>query len=56
EYNTSSPLSSLTVPKRCPSKFEKEWLSDPQHFSFLNECKSDATKALCITCNIQFLI
>lgn len=54
--NTSSALSSRTVPKRYQSKFKKEWLSDPQYSSFLKECKRDATKALCITCNVAFSI
>jgi hypothetical protein len=31
-------------------------VSDPKYSSFLKECKNDATKALCIVCNIQFSI
>jgi hypothetical protein len=42
--------------KRYPSKFKKEWLSNSHFSSFLRECKSDATKALCIVCNVQFSI
>ncbi|CAF5065213.1 unnamed protein product, partial [Rotaria sp. Silwood1] len=53
---TSLPLPSRTVSKRYLSKLKKEWLSDPQYSSFLRECKNDATKALCIPCNIQFSI
>ncbi len=42
--------------KRYSSKFKKEWLSNSHFSSFLRECKSDATKALCIVCNVQFSI
>jgi hypothetical protein len=53
---TLSSLPSSTVSKRYLSKFKKEWSSDPKYSSFLKECKNDATKALCIVCNIQFSI
>ncbi|CAF3803930.1 unnamed protein product [Rotaria sp. Silwood1] len=53
---TSSPLPFRTAPKRYLPKFYKEWLSDPQYSSFLNEYKNDARNALCIACNIQFSI
>lgn len=42
--------------KRYQSKFRKEWLSNSLFSTFLRECKSDPTKALCITCNVQFSI
>ena len=42
--------------KRYKSKFKKEWLSNSYFSTFLRECKTDQTKALCITCNIQFSI
>ena len=54
--SSSSSSSSVAITKRYLSKFKKEWLSNPKHSSFLKECKSDTTKALCIVCNIQFSI
>jgi len=42
--------------KRYTSKFKQEWLSMSQFSSFLRECKTDGTKALCIVCNVQFSI
>jgi hypothetical protein len=47
--------------KSCPVTvsgyhFKKEWLSHSNFFTFLRECKTDRTKALWITCNIQFSI
>ncbi len=51
----SSPLVSKEN-KRYKSKFKKEWLSNSNFSTFLRECKTDRTKTLCITCNIQFSI
>ncbi|CAM4772276.1 unnamed protein product [Rotaria magnacalcarata] len=48
----SSPSSSTSrVNKRYQPKFKKEWLSNSFFATFLRECKTDQTKALCITCN-----
>jgi hypothetical protein len=47
--------SSSKANKRYSSKFKKEWLSNSYFSTFLRECKTDRTKALCITCNLQFL-
>ncbi|CAF5049989.1 unnamed protein product [Rotaria magnacalcarata] len=53
----SSPsLSTSRVNKRYQPKFKKEWLSNSFFATFLRECETDQTKALCITCNIQFSI
>jgi hypothetical protein len=52
---TLSSLPSSTAPKRYLSKFKEEWSCDPK-YSFLKECKNDATKALCVVCNIQFSV
>jgi len=51
----SSSLSP-TVNKRYRAKFKKEWLSISNFSTFLRECKTDSTKALCIVCNTQFSI
>jgi hypothetical protein len=53
--NISSPSVSKEN-KRYKSKFKKEWLSNSYFSTFLRECKTDRTKALCITCNVQFSI
>jgi len=53
---TLSTLPSRIIPKHYHSKFYNEWLSDPKYSSVLKECKNDATKTLCIMCNIQFSI
>jgi hypothetical protein len=52
----SSPLSASKSNKRYQCKFRKEWLSKSDFSTFLRECKVDPTKALCITCNVQFSI
>ncbi|CAF1564257.1 unnamed protein product, partial [Adineta ricciae] len=52
---TSSP-SATRSNKRYHSKFKKEWLSNSFFSTFLRECKTDQTKAMCIVCNIQFSI
>ena len=52
----NSSSSSSKVNKRYQSKFKKEWLSHSYFSTFLRECKTDQTKALCITCNLQFSI
>ncbi|CAM4974346.1 unnamed protein product [Rotaria socialis] len=51
----SSPSASR-INKRYQSKFKKEWLSNSYFSTFLRECKTDQTKAVCVTCNIQFSI
>ncbi|CAF1575662.1 unnamed protein product [Adineta steineri] len=51
----SSPLTSRAN-KRYQSRFKKEWLSNSYFSTFLRECKTDITKAVCITCNVQFSI
>lgn len=51
----SSPSTSR-INKRYQTKFKKEWLSNSSFSSFLRECKTDQTKAVCITCNLQFSI
>ncbi|CAF4077806.1 unnamed protein product [Rotaria sordida] len=56
KLTTTSSSSSINANKRYISKFKKEWLSNPRYSSFLKECKTDQTKALCIICNIQFSI
>ncbi len=48
--------SSVKDNKRYSSKFNKDWLSNPNFSKFLRECKNDPTKALCIFCNIKFSI
>ena len=42
--------------KRYQCKFKKDWLSKSLFSTFLRECKGDSTKALCITCNVQFSV
>ncbi|CAF4922882.1 unnamed protein product [Rotaria sp. Silwood1] len=54
--SSSSSSSSKVNYKLYSSKFKKEWLSNSNFSSFLRECKNDPTKALCITCNVQFSI
>ncbi|CAF3185040.1 unnamed protein product [Rotaria sp. Silwood2] len=54
--NSSSSSSSSTINKRYCSKFKKEWLFNSSFSTFLRECKTDPTKALCVVCNIQFSI
>ncbi|CAF4252336.1 unnamed protein product [Rotaria sordida] len=57
KFTTTSSLSSpVNTSKRYISKFKKEWLLNPRYSSFLKECKTDQTKALCIICNLQFSI
>ena len=51
----SSPSTSRAN-KRYQSRFKKEWLSNSYFSTFLRECKTDQTKAVCITCNVQFSI
>ncbi|CAF3163456.1 unnamed protein product [Rotaria sp. Silwood2] len=51
---SSSPVSKEN--KRYKSNFKKEWLSKSYFSTFFRECKTDRTKALCITCNVQFSI
>jgi hypothetical protein len=52
----SSSSSTTTTNKRYCSKFLKEWLSNSSFSTFLRECKTDPTKALCVVFNIQFSI
>ena len=53
---TTSPLRATKQNKRYQCKFRKAWLSNSNFSTFLRECKTDPTKALCITCNVQFSI
>ncbi|CAF5077944.1 unnamed protein product [Rotaria magnacalcarata] len=53
---SSTSSSTSRVNKRYQPKFKKEWLSNSFFATFLRECKTGQTKALCITCNIQFSI
>ncbi|CAF1405669.1 unnamed protein product [Adineta ricciae] len=61
------PLSSTTERKRGKSMevlgekkkkgvFNRQWIVDTKFTSFLRECNSDSTKAICIACNDQFSI
>ena len=55
--SSSSSSVSLTVTKHYLSKFKKECRSISRFSSFLRECKTDSTKAVCcIACNVQFSI
>lgn len=59
ESESKKPTETKTLnaeKKRKKGVFNPQWKNDSKYASFLKECRSDCTKAMCIACNEQFSV